>query len=263
MKKIISMALVALMALTISFNAMAVEFVPSVSNKGAPDIVTTPDENGDMIGQITDGDGNLISKEYTDCIIITPVKDADSSTEISDEARENLKEAFDKLNEPGANLSDLCPELKDIIKDALGNNASVDDLVIMDVFDISSNCENIDKYLNGGDNSMKVTFRLPLEGNQFVTAMVYVDGKWQTVPSVVNNGDGTVTVELNQLGAIAFLTYDGEAGGNGATGDGSTSPATGDTDFNQIILWGSVMGVSVIAIIGVLVVFTRRKKSSK
>ena len=79
--------------------------------------------------------------------------------------------------------------------------------------------------------------------------MVYVDGKWQPVVDTINNGDGTVTVKFDKICPVAFLVPG--SGENMSTVSPTTSDASG------IILWGSVMAVSLLAIFA-LVIFRRR-----
>lgn len=257
MKKFFSVMLAIAMLFCVSFSVMAtnVEFVPSITNKGAPEIVITIDDDGNLIGGIYDADGNLLSKEYEDCIVITSVSDADKSKDIPKKAKEILKDAYEELNEKGSKLSELCPELNDIVKEKFGDDYDADDLVVRDLFDVTSQCDNIDKYLNGGDNTFEITFKLPLSASEFVTAMVYVDGEWKVVPKVVNNGNGTVTVSFNEICPVAFLV----------PGDsiGETSvPATGDAFYSDVILWGSLMAVSLAGIVVVLVSLSRRRKKN-
>lgn len=248
MKKIITVALAIIMALAITVSVNAAEFVESITNKGAPELIVIDQINGkDVVGFITNPDGDKVTTEYEDCFIITSVADAEKSTEIPKDAKDVLLKVYGELLE-GDKLSDVCPELNDIVKDKWDEDKDADDLVVKDLFDISGECTEIKDHLNG-DNVLELTFKVGIDGDTFVTAIVYVDGKWVPVVDCINNGDGTVTVQFDKICPVAFLVP-------GTTTNSSTvSPAT--SDISGVILWGSVMFVSLVAI-AVLVVYRRK-----
>lgn len=241
MKKLLSIFLVLLTLMAFSFNAMAVDFTVSVENKGAPEFVDTED-NG-----IYDNDGDKTHDIDDDCIDIIPIGDVQNANNLSEEEKKLLQDLFEELSDSDTSLSVICPELDDIIKDKLGDDYNADDLVIRDFFTVEELCDELKNY--DGKGTIKLTFDLGIGADEFITAMVYIDGKWQVVP-VVNNGDGTATVTFTELGPVAFLTPDGTI----------IAPTTGDADYGQIILWSCVMGAALVAIVAVL--FTSRKKKS-
>ncbi|MBQ8894609.1 MAG: hypothetical protein IJ043_09435 [Clostridia bacterium] len=251
MKKIVSVLMILVTLFTFSVTAMAadVEFVPSIGNKGAPELVV----DGDVIGHVRNPEGDILSTEHTDCLIITPVAEANTSTEIPEDARDILLQVYEELSKPGTKLSEECPELKKAVAAELGENKTADDLVVRDLFDVTSVCSDLDQHLAKEGNVLDLTFKLGLGKDAFVTAMVYVDGAWKPLPKVVNNGDGTVTAYFEALCPVAFLVEADVAG---------QSPDTGDHSASDLALWIALMAVS-LALIVVLVVFARRSRSNE
>ena len=84
-----------------------------------------------------------------------------------------------------------------------------------------------------------------------VVVLVYRDGEWKPIKSVVNNGDGTLTCEFDYFCPVAFCVREG----------GTDGPAqTGDTMGSMFYVWVAVLVVSLIALVLLLVVPKLRKK---
>ena len=248
MKKLFTLSLALILALVRTVSVSAAPFVPSITNKGAPDLIVIDTINGkDVVGFITDPDGNKISTEYKDCLIITSITEALNNDDIPDKIRVPLIDVYNEFKD-GKKLSDACPELSDIVKEGWDKDKTPDDLVIKDLFDISHDCDDIANHFNNG-NMLDLTFDLGISGGTFITAIVYIDGKWVPVKDCINNGDGTVTVKFTEICPVAFLVP-----GNGQNID-IVSPTT--SDMSGIILWGSVMVASLLAIVA-LIVYRRR-----
>ena len=91
MKKIVSFMLVLITLFAFSVNVMAtdVDFVPSITNKGAPQLVITRGSDGKNIaGYLYDNNGNLVSTEKDDCMVITSIFDLDKSKDIPKDAKD-------------------------------------------------------------------------------------------------------------------------------------------------------------------------------
>lgn len=268
MKKLLSIAIALVMVLTLSVSAMAadVDFVSSITNKGAPEIITTTDDSGrKVIGFVCDANGKKLTTEYEDCVVITSISDAQDSTEIPAEAKDTLIAVYEELNKADAKLSELCPELNDIVAKELGEGKTADDLVIKDLFDISAVCEELQTHLPVEGTYIDLSFDLSIPGDTLVVAMVYVDGKWEPVISTTNNGDGTITCRFDNIGPVAFLVpadadTDAESGSDTDTNTKPEVPVTGDTSQSQLILWIAVMGTSLTAVVVLAVVFLKKKK---
>ena len=232
MKRILSLAVV--MALCISLlasYAFAEEFVPSIGDKDHPEIVPV---GGDVIGQIVGPDNAVVSDVNTGCLVITPVSEANTSTDIPDDARDTLLDVYDKLTNGSMNLP-------------YDSSINPDDMVIRDLFDISFLCQEHPEMLANG-NTLKITFDLGVSAGDTVVAMVYVNGQWVEV-ELINNGDGTVTCFFTDICPIAFSVKQTE-----------TPPQTGDFGGNDILMWSLIMAGCAIAFVVCVVVY--RKKVS-
>ncbi len=255
MKKIISLAfalvLVATVLLSVPFSCLAaVDFVQSITYKPNPEIVIIDEEDGRfIIGYVRDQNGNIIGIEYLDCIVVTPVSGAEKSDKIPDDAKKSLLDEYKKLTDPNYKLSDV-EGLDDKIKKETDGKYGADDMVIRDLFDISMICDDAEK-LNEEGNYIDLKFNLGIGKNEYITAMVFVNGKWTPIKKLVNNGDGTVTGTFESLGHVAFLVPSDAPSGN-------MSP-TGDTSIqNNLFLWIAVMVVA--AVVFVVMFFVLRKK---
>lgn len=248
MKRLLAIVLSIVMVLTLTVSVSAAKFVPSITNKGAPQLVVIDIVDGkDVVGYITDADGNQLSTEYLDCLIISSITEALNGEKLPEGVKEQLLKVYDEFVN-GAKLSEVCPDLIEIVKDKWSKDKTPDDLVIKDLFDVTDYCEDIPTHLKDG-TVLDLTFDLGIGSGTFITAMVYVDGKWVPVKDCINNGDGTVTVKFTEICPVAFLVP-----GSGQNMD-VVSPITADT--SSIFAWGAVMLVSLAAIIA-LVIYRRK-----
>ncbi len=264
MKRLVSILLVIVTLFSFSLSVMAseVEFVPSITNKGAPEFAVTIDENGKkVIGKLKDSNDNVIAIEYEDHVVITSVSDADSSTEIPKDAKDTLKKVYDELCMPDTKLSELCPELNDLVAEKVCPNKNADDLVIRDLFDITALCDPLKTQLPTDGTVVDFNFKVNISADTFITAMVYVDGVWKLVPTV-NNGDGTITCTFEDICPVAFLVP-ADASCNGVITDDATDSnvtiVTGKDNLTNILFWGGIMAVS-FALILALCFVSRRKR---
>ncbi len=230
MKRILSLivALTLCVTLLASF-AFAEDFVPSIGDKDHPDIVPV---EGDVIGEIIDDAGTVVSEVDTGCLVITPVSEANTSTEIPEDARETLLDVYDQLTNGSMELP-------------YDDSVNPDDMVIRDLFDLSFLCEDHPEMLDNG-NMLRVTFDLGVSAGDTVVAMVYVDGAWIPV-ELINNGDGTVTCLFSQVCPVVFSVKQTE-----------TPPQTGDFSGNNILLWALLMVGSVVAFVVCIVVYRKK-----
>jgi len=256
MKKIISSLVALILLLAVPVNCLAATgFVESITYKPAPDIVFTEDEDGKkVIGHIRDEEGNIVSTEYEDCIVITPISQAATTTKIPEETKNSLIKEYENLKDPSTKLSDVCDGLDEKIKKETNGKYGANNMVVRDMFNITAICGNIKEHLPKKGYTLDLTFNLGIGKNEYITAMVFSNGKWTPVKKVINNGDGTVTVFLETLGHVAFLV----------PSDAPINvPQTGDTSVqNDIFLWVGIMVISVSMLI-ILAIITRRKKSDE
>jgi len=260
MKKIISSIVALMLILSIPVNCFAAAgFVNSITYKPAPDIVIIEDDGKKVIGYVRDEEGNIISTEHEDCahedcIIITPVSEAENTTKIPRETADSLIEEYEKLKEPTTKLSDVCEGLDEKVKKETGGKYGANDLVIRDMFNITEVCENIKLHLPKDGYVFETSFDIGIGKDEYITAMIFQNGKWVPIHKMVNNGDGTVTCYFQGLGHIAFLV---------PSDTPSNVPATGDTtNENNLLLWGGIMAASLAALV-VIAIISRRSKGKE
>ena len=230
MKKLICLLTVLALAMAFACPVFAAEaFVPSISDKEEPDIV--PDDEG-VIGEIWKDD-EVIDKVEGGCLVITPISEAETSTEIPEDAREELLYVYKELLEGDMTL----PYEQD--------GLDPETMVIRELIDASWLCEDHPAMLEPEGVTIDLTFDSGVDADTKVYVYVRIDGVWTAVP-VINNGDGTVTCTFEELCPIAFCV---------AAGTGKPPVQTGD-EFNPTI-WIVLLAVSAAALVGVVVL--RRK----
>lgn len=227
--------LIVAMTLCISLLASAVfaeDFVPSIGDKDHPEIVPV---GGDVVGQIIGSDDAVISDVESGCLVITPVSEANTSTDIPADAKDTLLDVYEKLSNGSMELP-------------YDSSVNPDDMVIRDLFDLSFLCSEHPEMLDNG-GTLKITFDLGVSAGDTVVAMVYVGGQWVEV-ELTNNGNGTVTCFFSQVCPVVFAVKQTE-----------TPPQTGDFSGNDILMWGLLMVGSAVALV-VCVVFYRKKTAN-
>lgn len=230
MKRILSLvvAMILCISLMASF-AFAEEFVPSIGDKDHPEIVPVGDN---VIAQIIGGDGAVVSDVEPGCLVITPVSEANTSTDIPADAKDTLLDVYEQLTNGSMELP-------------YGSDVNPDDMVIRDLFDLSFLCQEHPEMLANG-NVLQVTFDLGVSAGDTVVAMVYVGGQWVEV-ELINNGDGTVTCLFSDICPVVFAVKQTE-----------TPPQTGDFGGNDILMWSLLMVASVVAFVVCIVVYRKK-----
>lgn len=225
MKRFLSLMVALLVCLSLACPAFAAEttFVPSITYKDGPDIE----------------DAQLDDENVSGCLVVTSITEAkNKSTDITQEDREELLDVYDQLEDGSMKLP-------------LEN----DEYVIRELVDVSfrqTACVEAEhghkEWLEQDDTTITVDFDLGVARGTEVVVLVYVDGEWKPIESVVNNGDGSVTCVFEDICPVAFCV---EA-------DKADVPAqTGDTMGQNLILWVVLMVASLAAII---VLMVRRRK---
>lgn len=253
MKRVIALLLALMLCFSLSLTVLADEFVQSITDKGAPEIVPVKDPEGkDAIGEILDANGNVIGYLYEDCLLITPVSQAETSEKIPDDAEAMLLDVYNKLN----NGSMTLPYEK------YNKNLDPAKMVIKDLFDVTWLCEpqNVEdgesfdeehpdhpKMVEPKGITIRLTFKLNVEKNTNVYCMSYKNNAWNPVVSCVNNGDGTVTAVFEDFCPVSF-----------SVGSGTIQPSKPTGDASTPVLWIILMSVSVVAL-GAVLVMSRRK----
>lgn len=223
MRRIISLiiALVLCIGMACPVHAAAKPFVPSISYKDGPEIVA--------------------GEPHGDCLVVTTIPEAkNKSTDIYQEERDLLLTVYDQLSDGSMKLP---------VKD---------DYVIRDLVDVSwekTACVEAGhghkEWLEENNTSIQVTFDLGVKKNTEVIVMVYLDGEWVSAKKVKNNGNGTVTVEFEDICPVAFCVK---------RNDVYNPPRTGDQMGQNITLFVALMAGSAVALVVLLIIWRRKRK---
>lgn len=240
MKKIASILFALVMALSLAATVAAApgDFVPSAEVKPGPGIVEKPDEDGKtVIGQIVMPDGTII-KVPGGAIVITPIKDADSAKDPS--ITDDLNASKDDVDNVGS-LDDLVDSLQDIL-DQIADGVDVDDLVITDMFHIYISDEYVEYLEEGG--VLQITLKVP-EGT--LLTLTDINGVWGALfgDKFVDNGDGTYTLYITDIGTYAFVKDSGKVDVD-PDSPGVSSPTTGDNTIVYVLM-GSAFAMAAVA----------------
>lgn len=244
MKRLIAVIAVLMLCATMVLPVAASnEFTPSVTNKPAPEIVPVIDPEGNpAIGVVCDDDGQIISYVYEDCLIVTAVADANTSTEIPEQSKIMLLDVYAKLISGEMTL----PYEK---HDSKLNKSN---MVIRDLFDATFICDEHPDMLAPEGIVFKITFDIGVAAGDEVYTMTYKNNQWDPIISTVNNGDGTVTCTFEKLCPVEFSVQTAQ----------EPPVQTGDDSGKDLLLWGCIAGVAVVGIV-VLTVITFRSGSKK
>ena len=222
MKKVICFVTVLLLCVSLAVPAFAANtFVPSIPYKDVPEI--------EWPVELIDEEGEIIDEIDWDHLVITPISEAETSTEIPEDSREELLEVYEDLTSGEMELP------------------SDEDLVIRDLFDASWICDDgHEEELKEEGVCIEITLDIDIEPDVDVVVMVYIDGEWVPAEEVINNGDGTITVILEDICPIAIAVPQSHV---------DVPDQTGDT--SGIMMWVMVMLASAAALVVLLV--SRRK----
>ena len=229
MKRILSLIAAFVLCFTMVASVVsAADFVPSITYKDSPEVEDA------VLGTDTKVDN---------VVVVTSILAAqEKTTDIAQTARDQLLETYDDLKAGKEELP--IPS----------------DYVVRELVDVGFKNENgadgdntLKDELNKEGVTVSVVFDLGVKEDTDVVVVHYYEGKWVPAANVKNNGDGTVTVELNNLGPVAFCV------------EQQSGPAqTGDDKGNQMILWIVLLVVSLLANLGLLAyLFLRMKKKKK
>lgn len=252
MKKIISLLVVLVFCFSLALPVLADEFVPSITDKGAPEIVPIKDGEGkDAIAEILDAEGNVIGYLYEDCLVITPVSQAKTSTKIPDDAEKLLLEVYDKLTNGSMSLP----------YEKFNANLNPDTMVIRDLFDVSWLCGEDSGFEDHPDHpeevapkgiTIRIIFDLGVSKNATVYTMSYKNSAWNPIVKTVNNGDGTVSCTFEDFCPVSF-----------SVGDSYVTPPSQTGDNGMLVLWISLLVVATLGLTALIVVPVVMRKRAR
>lgn len=239
-KKLSSLLLAGILALSMSVPALAAEFTPSVESKAAPEVVTQTDSSGNECAAIIyDADGKELVSVPTGDLIVTPVSVTD---EASDETKEVLEAAYEQLKSVSS-LAELSSDLESIIKE-VSTDLTLDDLVVRDLFDVTVT-GTYAEYLSQDGSSISIRFKLSADAESLAAVLHNLEGTtWETVSNdrITRNTDYTADVVFYSLSPVAFLF---DAGKLSVDPNAPDSPQTGEPV--SYVTWFAVGGVIILA----------------
>lgn len=247
MKKLTCLMIVLAVCLSLAAPVFATEnngFVPSITYKPSPEIITVTDEAGnEAIGMIVNKEGEILDYVGHGCLRITPIAHVwDPETEVPEDVERLLTFVYEELNEDRMQI----PYEKHEDLNLEGKN-----MVIRDLFDARWACEEHRAMIEDQGILFEITFDLGIAADTPIYVMTYDEDtkEWTPVVKTVNNGDGTVTCTFEHLCAIEFSMPVAAA----------TTP--GDAVAMPIWPWILILVLAVAAII-VIVISKKNKKES-
>lgn len=282
MKKLISVLLVVVLCLALTCSVYAAEddFVPSITYKAMPAFAagTQADDGCQVIGYAENGEGQQLVVHYENgsiyvdglhegevgedhtCLVITPLAEAETGSEIPDASRERLLWVYEQILSMGMDFFADCEELASAVIAVLGQGASVEDLVVKELFDVSVLCDELEEYLEPAGTTICLDFDLGIEPGTFVSVVAFKNGQWQMIEDVEVEADGSVTcTTYENFCPVAVLVPASEE----VVGDVATAPDTGDGIGGQVGLWAVIAGVSLAAIVVLAMVQRKRGAGSR
>ena len=227
MKKVLTICMVAVLALSLTVTAFAAPngFVSSPSENTAPTEITfTPAD-----------------EDCTASLVITPF----SEKEELPEALENLLETARNQIETSTDLTKLNSVLAN-----LANEMKIkgEDLAVSDLFDIHvTGCEYHD-----GHTDFDIVLSADMLKNFVALLHMQKDGTWEMVSDAKVTGNGNhLAFSVDSFSPFAIVVN--------TNGEGAQVP---QTDDNMFYIAAVVMAVSAVALV-VIAVITCKKKSSK
>lgn len=216
MKRIVSAFIAIIMIMSLSCAAFAAEhdFVPSISEKGEPDLV----------GIQLIKDGEVVGTIDATCLLLTAISRVNLSEEIPDDAADLLLQVYKAL----VNGTSKLPGEEN------------EELVIRDMLDVSLICEECAALLAQDGVTLQLVFNLGVADTDVVKAFSFKNEKWNAIPTV-NNGDGTVTCTFEHLCPVVF-----------AISTMNDADDTGDAFRSELIFWSIAMMASAAALVVVI-----------
>ena len=210
MKKLICLLAALALCLSMGIPAFAAEneFVPSIGYKDGPGIK----------------DAEMGDEDVTDCLVISTIKQAeDKVTDITQDDRDLLLAVYDALKNGDMTLP---IEGRYVIRD------------LLDVSYKYENCRQKEEHGNKPEKlkeegvTLTVTFDLGIDAADSIIVLAFVEGEaaartrmstrqWVEAKNVTNNGDGTLTVEFEDICPVAFVT---KLPDSAPTGDSARGP---------------------------------------
>lgn len=238
MKKLICIVVVLAFCLALACPAIAADdtFVPSISYKDGPEII----------------EGEMDEEDVGPCLVVTSIKGAvEKTTDIYQSDRDLLLSVYEQLDNGTMTLP-----LEGTGSMARTGGTTKKYYVIRELVDVSfmkTTCQEAEhghkQWLAQDNTTITIKFDLGVKADTNVLVLTYIDGKWDFIESVTNNGDGTLTCVFEDICPVAFCVET----------ESKDPSQTGDIDREKLILWFVLMAVSTAAI--VVLAVNRRKQT--
>ncbi len=239
MRRIVSILILVAMCLVWACPAFAADdtFVPSISYKDGPEII----------------EAEMGGEDIMACLIVTSIKAAtEKTTDIYQSDRDMLLSVYEQI-ENGTMTLPLDGEGTL----ARTGGATKKYYVVRELVDVSfrkTTCRENEhthkEWLEKENTLLTVKFDLGVAADANVMVLTYIDGQWEFIESVTNNGDGTLTCVFEDICPVAFCVE-----------KSNKDPGqTGDIEGEKLILWFVLMIVSTAAI---LVLAANRRKYAR
>lgn len=260
MKKLVSVLTAGLVAISMAIPAFAAEgtgFVPSATLDTSPEV-----KDGTTV--TIDGTEYPFAEFSESGVTVLVTSYADKHNAHTDDIRVKLEGAYADLSD-GGTINFVDDAAQAAYEAAVKKAADASNkLVVSDLFDVSVLKENVVTDPDGINLNLAVS-----NSDEIALVMHKAGDKWEVV-EFTNNGDGTVTMNLDSLSPVAFFV-EAAAGtpddGNDSS-DGGDTPDDGDSsETDQPTTGDSNTGliIAIIAMIGVvagIVVYPRAKKNN-
>lgn len=229
MKRTVAVLLAIFILCSLAVPAAAEDFVPSISYKDHPEVPNPP--------ELTDKEDKTEEKLDDGCVVIIPVSDAaDKPVKDRTEEEQLLVDLYEQLEDGSMKLP---------------YEEGSEDMVIRDLVVVEMECEDGHvEDLKKPEKQLKVDFDLGVDANTEVVVMAYIDEQWVPLAGVVNNGDGTITILLDELCPLAFSVPADTL---------APVPPTGDPVGQSILFWIIMLVASAGAMV-VLVSSRHRRR---
>lgn len=243
MRKVVSLLVVLVLCMSMVLPVFAAEdaFVPSITYKPNPEFVPIIGEDGnEYIGVITDESGEILGYLEHSCLLITPVAYVwDPLAEVPTDVREELVRVYEGLKDGTMEVP-----YSDTTKG----------WVVRDLFDVRWSCEEHAAMLEASGATLKLIFDMGVIAGVDLVAHTVDDatGEWDEAVSTTNNGDGTVTVEVEHLCVVAVSMVV----------DSAVETPAEETESSSVLLWIVLLAVAVIALVVILFVKKKGKKAA-
>ena len=209
-------------------------FTPSISGKAAPDIIAPDANDPATIALIYSERDELIARVPDEgYLVITPVSRRNAAED--QQVRQRLEWAYNQIqttprigNLP-ATENRIVAESIDAVLDASGfADLCSDDMIVRDLFDASLYGTEYVPALKDEGHYIEIIFDLKVDPNEpLVILLTHDNQNWQVLDwsAYEINADGSVTLRLEQMGALAILV---DAEHMTANGSAAKSPKTGE-----------------------------------